>query len=191
LDVWKPSLASVPANLTHMSETRGAGPRRRRSARRRHRQHLERVGSVRQAGQANYAAAKAGIAALTIVLARELERLGVRVNAIAPVARTRLTETVASSAMAPDESGFDRFDPGNVAAVACWLASDLEAGVSGQVVMVQGGQLQLFQGSRPPTEVRSDEPWTLGAVAAWRDAILGPSGGSVPPFLPTAPAAQA
>ncbi len=140
------------------------------------------------AGQANYAAAKAGIASLTIVLARELERLGVRVNAIAPVARTRLTEAVAGSAMAPDGSGFDRFDPANVAAVACWLASDLAAGISGQVVKVQGGVVQLLQGWHPVTEVRSDEPWTLDAVAARRDGVLGPSDGSIPPFLPTAPA---
>jgi NAD(P)-dependent dehydrogenase (short-subunit alcohol dehydrogenase family) len=138
------------------------------------------------AGQANYAAAKAGIAALTIVLARELERIGVRVNAIAPVARTRLTEAVAGAAMAPDESGFDRFDPANVAAVACWLASDLAAGISGQVIKVQGGQLQLLQGWRPLTEVGTDKPWTLDAVATERDAILGDSDGSVAPFLPTA-----
>jgi NAD(P)-dependent dehydrogenase (short-subunit alcohol dehydrogenase family) len=141
------------------------------------------------AGQANYAAAKAGIAALTIVLARELERLGVRVNAIAPVARTRLTEAVAGGAMAPDDSGFDRFDPANVAAVACWLASDLATGISGQVVKVQGGLVQLLQGWHPVTEVRSDKPWTLEAVAAQRDEVLGSIGGSVPPFLPTAPAA--
>ncbi|MGH9227838.1 MAG: SDR family oxidoreductase [Acidimicrobiales bacterium] len=141
------------------------------------------------AGQANYAAAKAGIAALTIVLARELERLGVRVNAIAPVARTRLTEAVAGGAMAPDESGFDRFDPANVAAVACWLASELASGISGQVVKVQGGVVQLLQGWQPVTEVRSDKPWTLDAVAARRDGVLGPSDGSVPPFLPTAPPA--
>jgi NAD(P)-dependent dehydrogenase (short-subunit alcohol dehydrogenase family) len=140
------------------------------------------------AGQANYAAAKAGIAALTIVLARELERLGVRVNAIAPVARTRLTEAVAGGAMVPDESGFDRFDPANVAAVACWLASDLASGISGQVVKVQGGLVQLLQGWHPVTEVRSDKPWTLDSVAVQRDAVLGPSDGSVPPFLPTAPA---
>jgi NAD(P)-dependent dehydrogenase (short-subunit alcohol dehydrogenase family) len=139
------------------------------------------------AGQANYAAAKAGIAALTIVLARELERLGVRVNAIAPVARTRLTEAVAGGAMAPDASGFDRFDPANVAAVACWLASDLAAGISGQVVKVQGGVVQLLEGWHPITEVRADKPWTLEAVAARRAGILGPSDGSVPPFLPTAP----
>jgi NAD(P)-dependent dehydrogenase (short-subunit alcohol dehydrogenase family) len=142
------------------------------------------------AGQANYAAAKAGIAALTVVMARELERLGVRVNAIAPVARTRLTEAVAGGAMAPDESGFDRFDPANVAAVACWLASDLAAGISGQVVKVQGGLVQLLEGWHPVTEVRSDKPWTLDAVAAQREALLGRSDGSVPPFLPTAPGAE-
>ena len=70
------------------------------------------------AGQVNYAAAKAGIASMTIVMARELERIGVRVNAIAPVARTRLTEAVAGDFMKPKEGEFDRFAPENVAAVA-------------------------------------------------------------------------
>src|SRR5262245_64861991 len=77
------------------------------------------------AGQANYAAAKAGIASMTIVMARELERIGVRVNAIAPVARTRLTEQVASGFMDPKEGEFDRFAPENISAVVGWLASDL------------------------------------------------------------------
>ena len=135
------------------------------------------------AGQANYAAAKAGIAALTLVLARELERIGVRVNAIAPVARTRLTEALAGDHMKADDSGFDRFDPANVAAVACWLASDLARGISGQVVKVQGGQLQLLEGWRPLTEVTDDKPWTLDSVAVLRDAILGGTDGSVPAFL--------
>ena len=90
--------------------------------------------------------------------------------------------------MAPDESGFDRFDPANVAAVACWLASDLASGISGQVVKVQGGLVQLLQGWHPVTEVRSDKPWTLDAIAAQRDGVLGPNDGSVPQFLPTAPA---
>jgi NAD(P)-dependent dehydrogenase (short-subunit alcohol dehydrogenase family) len=135
------------------------------------------------AGQANYAAAKAGIAAMTIVMARELERIGVRVNAIAPVARTRLTEAVAGEYMKPDESGFDRFAPENVAAVACWLASDLAAGISGQVIKVQGGQMQLIQGWRPLTEVTDDRPWTIDSVAARRDELLGPTDGSIPPFF--------
>src|SRR5436190_3466654 len=77
------------------------------------------------AGQANYAAAKAGIASMTIVMARELERTGVRVNCIAPVARTRLTEAVAGDHMKADDDGFDRWAPENVAAVSCWLASGL------------------------------------------------------------------
>lgn len=135
------------------------------------------------AGQANYAAAKAGIASLTLVMARELERIGVRVNAIAPVARTRLTEAVAGDYMKPPETGFDQFSPDNVAAVACWLASDQAAGISGQVVKVQGGQIQLLEGWRPLTEVTDDKPWTLDSVAGLREAILGPSDGSVPPFF--------
>ncbi len=135
------------------------------------------------AGQANYAAAKGGIASLTLVLARELERLGVRVNAIAPVARTRLTEAVAGDHMKPDDTGFDRFDPANVAAVACWLASDDATGITGQVVKVQGGQLQLLEGWRPLTEVTADKPWTLDSVAELRGAILGATNGAVPPFF--------
>ena len=138
-------------------------------------------------GQANYAAAKAGIASLTLVLARELERTGVRVNAIAPVARTRLTEAVAGDHMKPDESGFDRFDPANVAAVACWLASDDANGITGQVVKVQGGQLQLLEGWRPLTEVTDDKPWTLDSVAGLRAAILGETDGAVPAFFFASP----
>src|ERR1700712_1451324 len=91
------------------------------------------------AGQTNYAAAKAGIASMTIVLARELERSGVRVNSIAPVARTRLTEAVAGDFMNAKEGEFDKFAPENPAAIAVWLATPLSAGISGQVVKVQGG----------------------------------------------------
>ena len=123
-------------------------------------------------------------------MARELERLGVRVNAIAPVARTRLTEAVAGDHMKPDESGFDRFDPANVAAVACWLASDEAKGITGQVVKVQGGQLQLLEGWRPLTEVNDDKPWTLDSVSALRGEILGEVDGAVPPFFFASPPAD-
>jgi hypothetical protein len=57
------------------------------------------------------------------------------------------------------------------------------------VVKVQGGLVQLLEGWHPVTEVRSDEPWTLDAVAARREALLGASEGSIPPFLPSAAAA--
>jgi NAD(P)-dependent dehydrogenase (short-subunit alcohol dehydrogenase family) len=135
------------------------------------------------AGQVNYAAAKAGIASMTIVMARELERVGVRVNCIAPVARTRLTEAVAGDYMQAKEGEFDRFAPENVAAVAAWLASDLCQGISGQVVKVQGGVVQLLEGWRPLTEATSDKPWTIDAVDGARDALFAKSDGTIPPFF--------
>jgi NAD(P)-dependent dehydrogenase (short-subunit alcohol dehydrogenase family) len=136
------------------------------------------------AGQVNYAAAKAGIASMTIVMARELERIGVRVNAIAPVARTRLTEAVAGDFMNAKEGEFDRFAPENPAAVAVWLATPLAAGVTGQVVKVQGGQAQLLRGWRPVTEATSDDVWTLASIEACRDALIGKADTGVPPFMP-------
>jgi NAD(P)-dependent dehydrogenase (short-subunit alcohol dehydrogenase family) len=135
------------------------------------------------AAQVNYAAAKAGIASMTIVVARELERYGVRVNAIAPVARTRLTEAIAGDYMTPKEGDFDRFAPENVAAVACWLASDRCAGISGQVVKVQGGVVQLLEGWRPLTEATADKPWTIDAVDDVREALFAKSDGSIPAFF--------
>jgi NAD(P)-dependent dehydrogenase (short-subunit alcohol dehydrogenase family) len=141
------------------------------------------------AGQVNYAAAKAGIASMTIVVARELERYGVRVNAIAPVARTRLTEALAGDYMTPKEGDFDRFAPENVAAVACWLASPLARGISGQVVKVQGGVVQLLTGWRPETEATADKPWTIDDVEGVRDLLFARSDGSIPPFFFPSPEA--
>jgi NAD(P)-dependent dehydrogenase (short-subunit alcohol dehydrogenase family) len=138
------------------------------------------------AGQANYAAAKAGIASMTIVMARELERIGVRVNAIAPVARTRLTETVAGAGdfMQAKEGEFDRFAPENISAVVGWLASDLSAGVTGQVVKVMGGQVQLLRGWRPVTEATDDKPWTIESINGVSDGLFATAPKGVPPFMP-------
>jgi len=136
------------------------------------------------AGQANYAAAKAGIASMTIVMARELERIGVRVNAICPVARTRLTETVAGDFMNPKEGEFDRFAPENISAVVCWLASDLSDGVTGQVVKVMGGQVQLVRGWRPITEATDDKPWTIETIDDVAAALFAKTGKGAPPFMP-------
>ena len=138
------------------------------------------------AGQANYAAAKAGIASLTIVMARELERSGVRVNAICPVARTRLTETVAGAGgfMEAKEGEFDRFAPENISAVVGWLASDLSAGVTGQVVKVMGGQVQLLRGWRPVTEATAEKPWTIDMIEAESKGLFAQSDKGAPPFMP-------
>ncbi len=138
------------------------------------------------AGQVNYAAAKAGIASMTIVMARELERIGVRVNALAPVARTRLTETVAGTSdfMKAKAGEFDRFAPENISAVACWLASDLSEGVTGQVVKVMGGQVQLLRGWRPITESTDDKPWTIDAIDAAASILFAKTDKGVPAFMP-------
>jgi NAD(P)-dependent dehydrogenase (short-subunit alcohol dehydrogenase family) len=134
-------------------------------------------------GQTNYAAAKAGIASMTIVAARELERYGVRVNAICPVARTRLTEQVAGDYMNPKEGEFDKFAPENPAALVAWLASDLSEGISGQVIKVQGGVLQLLRGWRPVTEATADDVWSLEGIEKVRDTLIGGNPVGVPPFF--------
>ena len=137
------------------------------------------------AGQANYAAAKAGIASLTIVLARELERFGVRVNAIAPVALTRMTEDLMGGRMGDDEAAKAALAPSNVAAAVGWLASDLSEGVNGQVVKIQGGIAQIVQGWRPLTQVKSDKPWTIESINEQRDGLFAKSEPGIPGFFLT------
>ncbi len=94
-------------------------------------------------GQGNYAAAKAGIALLTIQQAAEWGRYGVKVNAVAPDARTRMTAGIFYAEEAPD--GWDDKDPGNVSPLVCWLASD-SCDVSGRVFESSGGQLNVCDG---------------------------------------------
>jgi hypothetical protein len=85
--------------------------------------------------------------------------------------------------MKAKEGEFDRFGPDNVAAVAAWLASDLSNGISGQVVKVMGGVVQLLEGWRPLTEATSDKPWTIDSVDATRAALFAKSDGTIPPFF--------
>jgi hypothetical protein len=120
---------------------------------------------------------------MTFVAAREYDGFGVGDHALAPVARPRLTEARAGEYMQPDASGFDRFAPQNVAAVAAWLASDLSAPMSGHVVKVQGGVVQLLEGWRPATEANVDEPWSIDLVDDVRAELLGANDGSIPPFI--------
>jgi 3-oxoacyl-[acyl-carrier protein] reductase len=139
------------------------------------------AGLFGNAGQANYAAAKAGIASMTWVLARELERYGVTVNAIAPRARTRMTENLGF--FGSEEDGkFDQWDPKNIAQLIGFLASDGAADVSGQVFVVFGGDIWAMGGFHPVGEVHRDHAWTPAElVAAKGDLFKGVSSG-VPPF---------
>ena len=100
-------------------------------------------------GQSNYAAAKGGIASLTLVQAAELARYGVTANAIAPAARTGMTEKLFAEVMKkPEDGGFDHFAPENVSPLIVWLCSSLSAGVSGKVFEVDGGKLSVADGWR-------------------------------------------
>ena len=123
--------------------------------------------------QANYVAAKAGIAGMTIGLARELKSYGVTVNAIAPRARTRMTETVLGDFGAPTEDGFDEWDPANIGPVVAWLASDLAADVTGQVFVVFAGRLHLMEGWTMVGEIEQGERWSIEAIDARRSELFG------------------
>src|SRR5581483_9266555 len=97
-------------------------------------------------GQSNYAAAKGGIASLTLVQAAELGRYGITANALAPAARTGMTEKVFADMMKKPEGGFDHYAPENVAPLVVWLCSPLSAGVTGKVFEVEGGKLSIATG---------------------------------------------
>lgn len=102
------------------------------------------MGSV---GQGAYSAAKAGIAGLTMVEAAELGRYGVTANAIAPAARTRMTEAVFADTMAaPSDDTFDAMAPENIAPLVVWLGSADSAGVTGRVFEVEGGVISVADG---------------------------------------------
>ena len=125
-------------------------------------------------GQANYVAAKAGIAGMTIGLARELKNYGVTVNAIAPRARTRMTETVLGEFGAPPEGdAFDEWDPENIGPVVAWLASDEAADVTGQVFVVFGGRLHLMEGWTMVGEIEQGQRWTVESIAARKHELFG------------------
>jgi NAD(P)-dependent dehydrogenase (short-subunit alcohol dehydrogenase family) len=99
-------------------------------------------------GQAAYSAAKAAIATLTLVQAAELRRYGITANAIAPAARTRMTETVFAEMMAKPAEGFDAMAPENVAPLVVWLAGAAARDVTGQVFEIAGGKLSIADGWR-------------------------------------------
>jgi NAD(P)-dependent dehydrogenase (short-subunit alcohol dehydrogenase family) len=122
-------------------------------------------------GQSNYGAAKAGVAAFTVITALELARYGIRVNAIAPGARTAMTEGAFGQL---DFAGdFDPLDPANVAPVVVWLLSDAAAEISGQVIGITGGLVELYEGWHVAASQELPRRWTPEELAAAAPALFG------------------
>jgi NAD(P)-dependent dehydrogenase (short-subunit alcohol dehydrogenase family) len=130
-------------------------------------------------GQANYGAAKAGIAAFSTIVAMEMARGGVTCNAIAPAARTRMTESAYGSISGRTDDGddFDFWHPSNVAPLVAFLCSDAAGHISGKVFGIQGDAVELYQ---PWTSVaviqNSGQRWTPDGIAGRVDELFDDSG---------------
>lgn len=118
-------------------------------------------------GQSNYAAAKAGIAALTLNQAAELGRYGITANSICPVARTGMTTAVPEMAermKKPEDGSFDHFAPENVSSVIAWLASEEGGKVTGRIIEAEGGRICICDGWRTTDGVDRGDHWAPAEI---------------------------
>jgi NAD(P)-dependent dehydrogenase (short-subunit alcohol dehydrogenase family) len=126
-------------------------------------------------GQSNYAAAKAGIAALTLNQAAELGRYGITANAVAPSARTGMTSAVPEMAermKKPEDGSFDHFAPENVSNLLAWLGSAEAADVSGRVFEAEGGRICLCDGWRTTEGVDRGAQWAPAEIGTAMKELL-------------------
>jgi len=115
-------------------------------------------------GQSNYGAAKAGIAALTVIASMELARYGVTVNAVAPAALTRMTEGLRPDRPRPELGQFDASAADNIAPLVVWLAGPTARGVTGRVFNVRGGQISVAEGWHAGPAADRGARWTSDAL---------------------------
>jgi len=130
------------------------------------------AGLLGNVGQSNYGACKAALAVMAVIIGQEMKKYGVTANAIAPVARTRLTvdatpSTAALMGQEPKPGEFDMFNPANIAPVVAWLASDDAASVNGQVFRVGGRSVWPMKGWHSAGRIKNPE------AAAWDPKKLG------------------
>ena len=122
--------------------------------------------------QAAYSTAKGGIAALTLVQAAELGRYGITANALAPSARTRMTEGAFAEKMATAGQAFDTMDPANIAPTVVWLGSAQSAHVTGCVFELEGGKIMLEDGWREGPAIDSGARWNPADIGPAVDQLL-------------------
>jgi NAD(P)-dependent dehydrogenase (short-subunit alcohol dehydrogenase family) len=123
-------------------------------------------------GQSNYSAAKAGVAGLTLVQAAELSRYGITVNCLAPAARTAMTESAMPEMVKRPDSGFDAWDPMNVASIVVWLGSARSAHVTGRCFEAKGGELSVADGWRTGPVIDKGARWESGELGAVVDRLI-------------------
>ncbi|MBS0469409.1 MAG: SDR family oxidoreductase [Proteobacteria bacterium] len=123
-------------------------------------------------GQSNYAAAKAGIAGLTLVQAAELARYAITVNCLAPAARTSMTEGAMPDMVKKPESGFDLWDPLNVASIVVWLGSPLSSHVTGRCFEAKGGEISVADGWHTGSIRDKGARWEPAELTAVVDALI-------------------
>ena len=140
------------------------------------------AGLYGNAGQANYAAAKAGIAALTWVEARELGRYGVTANAIAPRARTRMTENLFGEMAKKSDTDFDAWDPKNIANLVAFLAAPEASDVNGQIFVVFGGNIYAMSAFQPVGQITRESEWTPSELVAAKGDLFKGISSEVPKF---------
>jgi NAD(P)-dependent dehydrogenase (short-subunit alcohol dehydrogenase family) len=122
--------------------------------------------------QAAYSTAKGGIASLTLVQAAELGRYGITANALAPSARTRMTEQAFADKMATEGQDFDVMDPANIAPCVVWLGSAESREVTGCVFELEGGKIMIEDGWREGPAIDKGARWQPSEVGAAVDRLL-------------------
>ncbi len=136
-------------------------------------------GLLGNVGQSNYGAAKAGIASMTIIWSMEMGRYNVTCNAIAPMARTRMTE---ANIGPPPTEQFDEFAPENISPLVVFLASDQAQYITGRVFSIRGGKLELFQPWQIARSIDIARRWTVQEIGERIDE-LGDLAEKPPPLI--------
>jgi len=132
-------------------------------------------GLLGNVGQSNYGAAKSGIASFTVIINEELKRYGVRANAIAPAARTRMTESTPGLSDVVQKPGdaavFDSWDPANISPLVAALAME-DSEINGQVFFVQGGTVRRFQNWTMMETLEKNDRWSVAELAEKLPTLL-------------------